>query len=620
LSKKNRKSNHKILLVMLFLLPASAFFFSACSKKNTQQTSGQNSGAKSNENGSGVITPGTGEKIKELCQQFFSIIDETTSMHLFRKGSEKEKLLKRSYKNLIEDISQQTKSEETKKALSKIDSNENIKDCVPYEKVANAVEFVDPDTDPFLQVLRWSLKKYLNELDVNSNYIANIDIEAIFGREGKGAGLIFKQRTDYLLERQAPYLILQGIFPGSVNRDFIESGKLPLGSRIYKIRGHDVSKLTYENALAAINNGLVLKEQKGANPPNKNQIVIAVAPPGGSEEDAEEEVLDVGDFERDFARIDFPDPKRKNIIRITITHFYPRAAENLTRSLAKLYQDFLRESDDIVLDGVILDLRGNGGGLDIQAKDILEAFLPSRSTVSWKRTVQPSKNQPNVKDLKLEATKTKNDIFNIDVSAMVVLLDRLSASASEMVAAALKDYGRAILIGERSFGKGIGQRAYSQNVGGLSGVFLVTDSYFFSPLGHSHQVSGITPDIEINDPVNEYQASKTKRVIRMDDYLHMDGGKHRGRVVINPGPLHPKPSLEIPEDSKMVTSEMISSMQQNPKPDLAACKPVKDSSTIREESDCLLEMGLYYVEKLYALQNGESDPTSAIAWTASISH
>jgi carboxyl-terminal processing protease len=133
--------------------------------------------------------------------------------------------------------------------------------------------------------------------------------------------------------------------------------------------------------------------------------------------------------------------------------------------------------------GLILDLRRNPGGYLNVSIDVAGLFLKNGQTVLIEKTQGGAPQE----------FKTRGNGIAMDIP-MVLLVDGGSASASEIVAGALKDYGRATLIGTKTFGKGS-----VQNVHGLSdkSELRVTIARFFSPKGNEiHQV-GVTPDIEV---------------------------------------------------------------------------------------------------------------------------
>jgi carboxyl-terminal processing protease len=135
--------------------------------------------------------------------------------------------------------------------------------------------------------------------------------------------------------------------------------------------------------------------------------------------------------------------------------------------------------------GVILDLRGNPGGLLREAVLTADTFLRGGEIVSLRgRTGGPQRSW------QADATELLPDV------PLVVLVDRRSASASELVAAALQENGRATVIGQRSFGKGTVQSTYPLG-GELKSALKLTTSIYHGPSGRTVQKNGVTPDIEL---------------------------------------------------------------------------------------------------------------------------
>lgn len=135
------------------------------------------------------------------------------------------------------------------------------------------------------------------------------------------------------------------------------------------------------------------------------------------------------------------------------------------------------------LDGLILDLRGNPGGLLDQAVRICDLFLDSGIIVS---TIGRNREKPEVEF----ATKRTTHPH----TSMIVLVNEGSASASEIVAGALQDHERALILGTQTFGKGSVQSIIPlPNGGGLK----MTIARYYTPKGRSIQAKGITPDIPV---------------------------------------------------------------------------------------------------------------------------
>jgi len=141
--------------------------------------------------------------------------------------------------------------------------------------------------------------------------------------------------------------------------------------------------------------------------------------------------------------------------------------------------------------GYILDLRNNPGGLLTQAIKISDFFLNNGEIVSTKSR----KSSENRKWFAKEG-----DI--IDGKTLIVLINYGSASASEIVAGALKDHKRAILIGESTYGKGSVQSIIPLN---NKGAIRLTISKYYLPSGESISEVGVTPDIEIAEESDEFR-------------------------------------------------------------------------------------------------------------------
>ena len=150
-------------------------------------------------------------------------------------------------------------------------------------------------------------------------------------------------------------------------------------------------------------------------------------------------------------------------------------------------KDFIKALNELTSEGVkgiILDMRGNPGGVVDAAVEIGDAILPKSTFV----TLKDNKGEI-VQDYKLD------DKYN-DIK-MVVLVNEGSASASEILSGAIRDLGRAKIIGKKTYGKGVVQNVMS--LPGGDGLKLTTSEYF-TPSGKSINKKGIVPDIEVDLP------------------------------------------------------------------------------------------------------------------------
>jgi carboxyl-terminal processing protease len=156
--------------------------------------------------------------------------------------------------------------------------------------------------------------------------------------------------------------------------------------------------------------------------------------------------------------------------------------ENSGDQIKKKIKDFNKKSD---LKGYILDLRNNPGGLLSQAIKITDFFLEDGEIVSTKGRKKSENRKWFAK---------KGDLTN--GKTLVILINYGSASASEIVAGALKDHKRAILVGENSYGKGSVQSIIPLR---NKGAIRLTISKYYLPSGESISEVGVTPDIEIEE-------------------------------------------------------------------------------------------------------------------------
>jgi carboxyl-terminal processing protease len=179
-----------------------------------------------------------------------------------------------------------------------------------------------------------------------------------------------------------------------------------------------------------------------------------------------------------------------NIGYVRLTQFQ----ESTGRDLSKVLKQFKEQK----LQSTILDLRNNPGGLLTASVEVSEQFLPGGKLVVY------TKGRESKKDEWIAKGKDQ-----MDDSPMIILINEGSASASEIVAGALQDYGRAVIVGTTSFGKGSVQTILP--LGDGSGLRLTTAKYY-TPKGRSIQSTGITPDIVVKpqSPATVAKAGETK--------------------------------------------------------------------------------------------------------------
>lgn len=163
--------------------------------------------------------------------------------------------------------------------------------------------------------------------------------------------------------------------------------------------------------------------------------------------------------------------------------------EKTSRDLDNAIKELVKTNKDKALKGIVLDLRNDPGGLLEQAVEVSDKFLSDGVVVSIEGR-EGKKTKQDEDKMKFFARKKGDDYLG----PLVVLVNEGSASASEIVAGALQDYKRAIIVGAKSFGKGSVQTIFPLSDG--SAVRLTTAKYY-TPKGRSIQGEGISPDITV---------------------------------------------------------------------------------------------------------------------------
>tara|TARA_R110002167_G_scaffold54608_3_gene155576 strand:+ start:1810 stop:3981 length:2172 start_codon:yes stop_codon:yes gene_type:complete len=178
-------------------------------------------------------------------------------------------------------------------------------------------------------------------------------------------------------------------------------------------------------------------------------------------------VITIPTFYADFRAMQAGDPNYKSTTR------------DVRKLIAELQQDGV--------DGLVMDLRNNGGGALHEANDLVGLFIDTGPTVQ----IRNSSNEVQV--------LSDDDASVAYDGPLVVLTNRMSASASEIFAGAIQDYGRGLVVGSQTFGKGTVQAVRPLNHGQLK----ITQSKFYRVSGGSTQHKGVIPDIEIPSRIDK---------------------------------------------------------------------------------------------------------------------
>lgn len=265
---------------------------------------------------------------------------------------------------------------------------------------------------------------------------------------------------------------------------------------------------------------------------------------------------------------------------IEIPGFYIGLAEDVTKELAKL--------DEQNIDGLIIDLRGNGGGSLEEARLLTGLFIDEGPVVQ----VKTQRNRV----LKHEDRDGKT-YYN---GTLTVLVDRYSASASEIFAAAIQDYGRGVIIGEQTFGKGTVQEnkpigrifdLYDQKMGNVQ----YTIAKFYRVNGGSTQHKGVIPDISFPSPIDpaewgeskednalpfdKIKAAKFDRVADLSSSIQQLDKQYKARVASDPEFAYVQEDIK---EYKQVLAEKSLSLNENDRKNKQAKSKEKNLARINE--------------------------------------
>ena len=212
---------------------------------------------------------------------------------------------------------------------------------------------------------------------------------------------------------------------------------------------------------------------------------------------------------------------------LRVSQFQVHTGEDLTKAIEKLKE---RQA----LSGLILDLRNNPGGVLQAAVDVSDAFIDEGLIVYTKGRIQQA-------ELRYSATEQTS----AGKLPLVVLINSGSASASEIVAGALQDHKRAVVMGSPSFGKGSVQTVLPLT---NERALKLTTARYFTPSGRSIQAEGIVPDIRV-EPSKVTKLESRNRIKEADLARHLDNGDDSADVNVSKAPGRSK------EDKALLESD-----------------------------------------------------------------
>ncbi|APX22492.1 MAG: S41 family peptidase [Rhodobacteraceae bacterium] len=321
-----------------------------------------------------------------------------------------------------------------------------------FERIrAQYVEEVDEG-----DLIEAAINGMLTSLDPHSSYLAPDDAEDMRVQtrgEFGGLGIEVTQEDGFVK-------VVSPIDGTPADEAGIEAGDF-----ITHVDGESVLGLTLDDAVDLMRG------------PVGSEIVVTVVREG------EEEPFDVTIVRDTITLTAVRTRLEGDTVVLRVTTFNDQTFPNLSEGLAERIEE---AGGPDAVNGVVLDLRNNPGGLLTQAIKVSDAFLDKGEIVSTRGRDPQDGDRYNA---------TEGDLT--DGKPMVVLINGGSASASEIVAGALQDHRRAVVVGTKSFGKGSVQTVMP--VRG-DGAMRLTTARYYTPSGRSIQALGVSPDIVVEQP------------------------------------------------------------------------------------------------------------------------
>jgi len=350
-------------------------------------------------------------------------------------------------------------------------------------------EFVDQPVDDTL-MMQGAIRGMIDALgDEHSGFMdpneydqANIPLEGAY--EGIGAWV----------DTEAEYLTIIAPMSGSP----AEAAGLESGDQVIAVDGQDMTGVPAQ---------LVIRRVMG---PQGTTVVLTIRREG---------VADAFDVEVTRGKITVPSVESEvlddGVAYVRLSSFGDNTVGDLRAALdARLAENPV---------GVILDLRGNGGGYLASAIDVASEFI-GEGVILTER----------FGDARQEVYSADGDGLALDIP-LVVLIDGGSASASEIVAGAIQDHGRGWLVGEPSFGKGSVQNWHPLD--DQAGAVRVTIARWFTPDGRSIEDGGLLPDVEVAITDDDVSAGRDPQLERAVELLRGQNTTATPSALVLPTPL-----------------------------------------------------------------------------------
>jgi len=326
---------------------------------------------------------------------------------------------------------------QTKDQGFEILKNLDIYSTLIKELNTNYVDDINPG-----ELTKTGIDAMLESLDPYTNYIPESEIEDYkFITTGEYGGI------GSLIHQQGDYVVISEPYEGSP----AQKADLRAGDKILEINGQNAKGKSYSDVSS------ILKGQAGTT---INMKILREGEPNPIEKTINREIIKIDN-------IPYSGIVGDDIGYIKLTSFTQNAATEVKQAFVKL-------RDNNTLKGLIIDIRGNGGGLLNEAVDIVNIFVDKGQLVVTTKGKLPDKNHEY---------KTMNSAVDMAIP-LVILVDGQSASASEILSGSIQDLDRGVIIGQRTFGKGLVQNVIPLS---FNAQMKVTVAKYYIPSGRCIQ-------------------------------------------------------------------------------------------------------------------------------------
>ena len=353
-------------------------------------------------------------------------------------------------------------SENTSKDKDRVDSVRVLVDAVSILRK----NYVDADKVSYEKLVYAAMEGMVNELDKHSRFHTPRDNEAVKeDTDGKFAGI------GVILNFKDKQLFVKKLIPGGpASKGDLKAGDIIIGVDGYELKGEGFTEAK-QHIKGHRGTKVILKVLRTVDEEEKEVIVPLI---------------------RDIVKV----PSVTRVRVIPESNFGYLYLKQFSRDSAKEFKKALDTLTEKEITGLVVDLRGNPGGMLDTAVEMCSYFLDKNDLVIY---TQGRDSRGRRDYLALGGQKYKT-------LPVVILIDSGSASASEIVSACLHDYGKAVLIGEKSYGKGSVQTIVDLRDG--SAIRFTIAKYFTKSNKTIHEV-GITPDIAVKlskeEKINVYE-------------------------------------------------------------------------------------------------------------------